>query len=513
MDELTKKALKRLKNHYPLIGAWFRRKGAEALIGTEAPEAVVPLLMLCIDQNHDVREAADKALKTLKKDARDHLCSLWAEKRDEELKGIIIGCGYLAARPALLTAITTFVQGKKLKIKLSAEDFHTCLLDQDEAVVYGAVDYLSDMKGKDAYPTIWSYVKEHPASIGLKVLHRKEWFPEEPSERALFYFLAGELALYHDIDFEQSHLRYYYETGASPLRETIASRIRKSGDTRLLAVFRTARGSRKKMLREGEVDLQIEILAKKKDYGELFHLLPHATYEQGGRIITTIQQAGWKHPDSHSRALQERLEEFIREKEEKKKLPVSYAMALNRDFRTMFLGSETPPQDDAGLSSWLQDNNNFRRRSAAVIKLAEKGSPHLADAVNRACADSYWQVRMAAAAAELMRPGTLSPANRALLENDHVFWVQAMLKLPREGRLTELVPIGLEELRRAGERPDPARVPKDADNFFDLIKRFIPLAEKEFLLMLGEFLGTEITVSEAAAYEAGAMDVEIEVEE
>jgi hypothetical protein len=56
-------------------------------------------------------------------------------------------------------------------------------------------------------------------------------------------------------------------------------------------------------------------------------------------------------------------------------------------------------------------------------------------------------------------------------------------------------------------------VPKDADNFFDLIKRFIPLAEKEFLLMLGEFLGTEITVSEAAAYEAGAMDVEIEVEE
>ncbi len=125
-----------------------------------------------------------------------------------------------------------------------------------------------------------------------------------------------------------------------------------------------------------------------------------------------------------------------------------------QDFRPMFLGDEAPPTDEAGLVEWAKDTSLFRRRSAAVIVLAERGSSRLGEVANAACADPYWQVRMAAACADLLRPGTLTPANRAALDRDHVYWVQAVFK----GDLGQRLRIS-----------DPKSKPSAAETFFDLM--------------------------------------------
>lgn len=70
----------------------------------------------------------------------------------------------------------------------------------------------------------------------------------------------------------------------------------------------------------------------------------------------------------------------------------------------------------------------------------------------------------------------------------------------------------LEELKEAGLRSDPNKKPQDADNFFDLIKGFLPSAERTYLLTLGEFLGVEVVVSEEVSYEPGERDAEIVME-
>ena len=103
---------------------------------------------------------------------------------------------------------------------------------------------------------------------------------------------------------------------------------------------------------------------------------------------------------------------------------------IYRDFRPMLVGNEAPPGDEAGLLAWAGDKENFRRRSAAVTILAERKYVRLSNISNSAAGDAYWQVRMAAAVAELLLPGTLSPANKALLAEDHVYYVQAILKMP-----------------------------------------------------------------------------------
>ena len=352
------------------------------------------------------------------------------------------------------------------------------------------------------------FTKENSKSKAAYCLNKLNRQPDDPAERALFYFLEDDLGAYHDIDFEQSYLRHWYENGSDELKEAIGSRIRESGDTRLLSVFKTDRGGRKDTLDEKDIDIQFEVLLKNKEYYEVFNLLPQATYAQGKCIIAGIKQSGWENPDTIGRELQERLEAVSSEKEINQDLPSSFAMSIFRDFRPMFMGDQTVPDDEEMLISWLEDEGNFRKRSAALITLAERGYNQLSDAVNKACADPYWQVRMAAAGTELLEPGSLSPLNKVFLEQDHVYWVQALLNMPNSGRLVNLGPQGLEELKRI--KNDSKNKPDGSDKFFDLIKLFIPAAEKEYLLTLGEYLGTDSTWSEDVTYDAGDMDVEIE---
>ena len=384
-----------------------------------------------------------------------------------------------------------------------------CLDDKTEVIARRAADYALKLKGSEGKNFLWAFSKKHPDSFVPGILHQMGWRPDDPSERALFYFLAGDLDSYYDIDFEQAYLRYWYETGDGVIKQAVSARIRQSGDARLLSIFKTERGARKRRLTEREVELQIDILIENKDYQELFNLLPQATFEQGVRIVSAIKEAGWKHPDPHGMELQERLEGIVLGTAEgsSPNAPYPSARKIYQDFRPMLTGDGKGPDTGA--------DDGFRKRCAEIIRLAEQGSPALSDAANKACGDDYWQVRMAAAAAEFLRPGTISPANRALLEQDHVYWVKAMLKAPLQhgGRLVDLGPEGLERLGEEEMRPSTSdKRPQDADDFFSRIKGFLPDVERQYLVTLGEFLEREIEVSEDASFEAGESDVEIEID-
>jgi hypothetical protein len=260
------------------------------------------------------------------------------------------------------------------------------------------------------------------------------------------------------------------------------------------------------------VDVQIDIMTKNQDFSGLFDLLFFADYNQGVLIISSLKQAGWSHPDLRFAELQNRLEKIlIQNRKEKAFSP--YAGPVYQDFHAMFFGNEKPPAEEKDILAWSKDGKNFRRRSAALILLAENGSPALPDAANSACADVYWQVRMAAAAADLIRPGTLSPANRALLSGDHVFWVQALLNLPADCRLSGLGPAGLEMLRKDDELSGPTNKPSGPDNFLSRIRRMAVRQEREYLLILGEYFSTEAEFSEDDHVDAGKTDVEVIFEE
>ncbi len=591
MDRKTAKAVKRLSSRL----AFLRRRAAGELVGTDAAEAVGPLLQAWSAKKEKTRQSAYRALTSLQSAAADRLCALWSENRESRLAGLITTAGYTAtgplelkyltclkqgrmkevrcadgqgveallgllndkdegvsARKALLSLTnpagidrlcacwhenraeeikqlllqgryvaqnpeelrikTTILQGLPLNGMLGGEVARSCLLDPEETIVTRAAAHILDTEGNPGVDRIWTLAKEYPESILTMVMRQQGRYPVDVAERALFYFLAGDMAAYRDLDFEQSMLRIWYETAEPGLKEAIAGRIRKTGDARLLAVFRTERGSRKTTPAAGEVDLQIAIMTKNKDYDGLFDLLAFATCAQGRQIIAELNAAGWQCRDARTAELRQRLEKTF-QKKWRDNAPGLCAQAIFRDFRPMFFGAETLPENESDVLAWTRDREHFRHRSAALIVLAEAGAPALADAANAACGDDYWQVRMAAAAAELLHPGTLTPANRTLLEQDHVYWVQALLKLPAGGRLCDLGPAGVDALQ-AGTMPSgPEQRPDRPDNFLNRVQSLLSLQEREYLLTLAEFLGMDVSVSEDMSVAAGAADVEVEIEE
>ena len=320
-------------------------------------------------------------------EAISRLCGFWAHYRDTALKEIIVKVGYIASEPLDVHALTSFLSGKEPKAPVPADILKNCLLDREEVVVKNAVGYVAGARGNATANWLLPFLVEK-LDLGLfKRLNTAGWYPADAADRALFFFLAGDLEKYHDIDFEQNHLRYWYETAGPELKAAIAAGIRDSGQRRLLAVFRTERGGRKQRMTVGEVELQIEILTGKQDFAGLFGLLAFATYEQGMRIMQAVHAAGWQSPDSHTRGLQQRLEELMKA-HGRRPNPSAASKDIIQDFRPMFMGSEKPPSDGPGLSAWLADPNSFRRRSAALITMAEGNLPSLKEAAGKASADA-----------------------------------------------------------------------------------------------------------------------------
>ncbi|MEW6606455.1 MAG: hypothetical protein AB1414_03235 [bacterium] len=166
------------------------------------------------------------------------------------------------------------------------------------------------------------------------------------------------------------------------------------------------------------------------------------------------------------------------------------------DFRPMCTAGLKAPPDDKELSLWANDSGDFKKRSAAIIYLAEKESPSLKDAANKASKDPYWQVRMASVLAENIKPGTLTAESRAGLEKDHVYYVKVGVSgvLSHHSRLEDMSVREIEFLHRKGITSSIDKRPENPDDFFSLIRGFISSSQQEYLLLLAEYFITDVYV-------------------
>jgi len=233
------------------------------------------------------------------------------------------------------------------------------------------------------------------------------------------------------------------------------------------------------------LEREMRMLEESGDHEEIFRMIPGVEFDEGMRIAAFLKETGWRSPDERGRAIQERLEALLgREAPAKIRGADPCALAFYTDFRPMLLGEEAAPGDDAGLLRWLEDKQSFRRRSAAVVLLAERGSEKLAGAADKASADDYWPVRMAAAVAEALRPKTLSSASRSRLENDHVCWVQAVLSAPRD--LAETDSAQKDAMRRSAAS-GPSGKPDRPDDFYSRIYGVLPTVLQEYMAIVADF--------------------------
>jgi hypothetical protein len=464
---------------------------ARDLVGTRDAGAVEPLLEMLTSPPEDaLHKTAHHILSNMKGEAVDKLCAIWDETRNPDIKEIIQLSGYCATFPERLKRLTFLLNKTPCAELATFEQIKSYLLDHDEDVCATALHQLLEKNNEDVNELLWDLIVANPNAIFQKILYKMNWYPRDFRKRSLFYFLyADDIEKYFDIDYEQTHLHYWNETTSKDLtnkdlNNCISSKIREVGDARLLSIFKNKRI--KFGIHSSEVDTEIEILAKNNEYEKLFSLLLFCDYQQCIKIMNLISKTEWLHPNKYFRELQKKLTSLMKiENANFKPKPSPFACQLYKDFRPMFF-NEVPPIDERNPSGWLEDSHSFRRRGAALISLAENSSSLLKEAANVACADEYWQVRMAAGIAEILVPGTLYQKNREKLEEDHVYWVQALFKLPKNDRLHSFTPNNIERLSETTLKHK---------SFYDTIRFFLQDSERTLFLYIADYFATDSIVS------------------
>ncbi|MFO8085883.1 MAG: AAA family ATPase [Desulfobacterales bacterium] len=214
MDKHTTKAIRRLRSRLIVFGPLFREKGAVALFGTNVPEAVVFLVEALRDKKEQVRHAAYQSLGALQGPAIDRLCALWEENRDQFLKKIILECGYIALKSEALLFKTSYLHGKLPENLPNDGILNSCLLDPENRIRKNVMTHEITNGGDSGFNRLWEIARQNPDSGIAEFLYTSGRYPADTTERALFYFLAGAMDQYRDIDFDQSILRAWYESGA-----------------------------------------------------------------------------------------------------------------------------------------------------------------------------------------------------------------------------------------------------------------------------------------------------------
>ena len=88
------------------------------------------------------------------------------------------------------------------------------------AIVENTLKYILNTYGKGSHHKLMDfYQKKTLNPEWLSALKKCTGFLMIRQNGRFYYFLADDLNAYHDIDFEQSYLRYWYESGPGNLKK------------------------------------------------------------------------------------------------------------------------------------------------------------------------------------------------------------------------------------------------------------------------------------------------------
>jgi HEAT repeat protein len=147
----------------------------------------------------------------------------------------------------------------------------------------GAIDALCELAITD------------PTAMVANIVKERDFQPQSVSRRCVLFLLTGQLERYFDLDFEFQHLRAEYQAGDERLRQRIGDVVRRSGDSRLIGLFRASRQRKlASELTEREAAIVIEVHARNQQWAEIFALLFHIPLSSTIAALDVLGKSGWR---------------------------------------------------------------------------------------------------------------------------------------------------------------------------------------------------------------------------
>jgi WD40 repeat protein len=236
----------RIYSDFPIFGSCIRQRAAVALSKDKSPQAVKILAEAVVRSgDRKVITIALEALRNLRdRDSVNAFCQVWAESRHKDLTTILKNRRYVSTEPKFLVLsalkVGTLDLVKRGDVKV-LDPLLAAISDKDTQIASAASVCLVELQDRKVIDALCKRWIENPSSQLQNVIQKGGYEPEEPSSKALFYFLLGEWQKYENLDFDQSLLAKAYQLAPQELKGRISEKARTGGRIELIKILTDTR--------------------------------------------------------------------------------------------------------------------------------------------------------------------------------------------------------------------------------------------------------------------------------
>lgn len=287
-----------------VTGRYRRQTAAHQLgqLALKGHKEAVRVLAIALDQHTDpqVHRIANETLRSLQdSDTIDVACSVWVRHRIKALETIIRDRGWVAQEPEEALVATALLNRKLSRLTYSVPKQVEYLLlacnDPHREISSEASHFVANPPTEAWKEAICLSLIHHSNPVALEIVKEAGYTPAVAAQRALFYFLTGQLDRYETLDFDRSMLRTIYDTADTELRQRIASIIRSSGRPEWTDILKVRTHARKDhRLTEQEWETVVRVLHASHRYDELWTLMFDAPPWWAAEILYLLKRDNYR---------------------------------------------------------------------------------------------------------------------------------------------------------------------------------------------------------------------------
>jgi WD40 repeat protein len=133
---------------------------------------------------------------------------------------------------------------------------------------------------------------DHPDARAVAVA--AGYLPTDPTDQALFLFLAEQWEKYENLDFDHALLRSAYSSADAHVRKRIGAAARRAGRMEWLALMPSGRPGRAlSTMANGEWSTTLGVLQRRERWPEAWRLAQNAPPRWSAAICRLLKQSGW----------------------------------------------------------------------------------------------------------------------------------------------------------------------------------------------------------------------------
>ncbi len=280
-----------------------RQRKAARKLAQEGSLKAIRTLTEKVSQSKDqeVQRIAMEALQQLTAfESIDVVCEIWLTSRQAQLEKLMLNKRWVASAP-LQSRIFSALKTEQVDLVVAegvaaVEWLLRASQDKDLLITKQAQAALEQLQTKpEVLELLCDLMIKQDHTQARKIVLDNHYTPQDPQQRAIFYFLSGQWDKYEQLDFEGSLLKAVYQQAPHNLRQRITKSARQAGRVEWAKMVASERKQQQQPIAKTDEEWEtvLTLLSQQEQWPEIWRLIDIAPAGWSKRLLKHLKLAKW----------------------------------------------------------------------------------------------------------------------------------------------------------------------------------------------------------------------------